>query len=74
MPLQKRRLGKARVHHRRSAWAASFKKPAATQCPRCSAPRLPHRLCMQCGYYGNRQVVESAEQRNTKDTPETSEA
>jgi large subunit ribosomal protein L32 len=31
----------------------------ATQaCPRCSAPRLSHRVCKSCGYYGGKKVLE----------------
>ncbi|RMH37261.1 MAG: 50S ribosomal protein L32 [Deltaproteobacteria bacterium] len=58
MALQKRRLGRSRVRHRRSAWAASFKKPLVGTCPKCGAPRLPHRVCLECGTYRGEQVVE----------------
>jgi large subunit ribosomal protein L32 len=59
MALQKRRLGKARIHHRRSAWAASFKKPLVTRCPNCGEPKAPHRVCLACGFYRNEQVIET---------------
>ena len=60
MALQKRRLGKSRIRHRRSAWAASFKKPLVARCPNCGEPKAPHRVCMACGHYRDEQVVEVA--------------
>lgn len=60
MALQKQRLGRGRIHSRRSAWMARFKKPLTAACPECGEPRLPHRVCMKCGKYGGRQVMEVA--------------
>jgi large subunit ribosomal protein L32 len=47
---------------RRSAWMAGFKAPASTPCPRCQEPKLPHRLCANCGYYAGREVVATDEE------------
>lgn len=58
MALQKRRLGRSRIRHRRSAWAASFKKPLVNACPNCGAPKANHRVCMKCGHYRNEAVVD----------------
>jgi large subunit ribosomal protein L32 len=34
------------------------KKPIQIQyCTRCNEPVLPHRVCPNCGYYQNREVV-----------------
>jgi large subunit ribosomal protein L32 len=30
-------------------------------CPNCGEPRLPHRVCMKCGYYRDRVVIEIKE-------------
>jgi large subunit ribosomal protein L32 len=44
------RQGKRRSHHHR--------KPLQIQyCPRCEQPVLPHRVCANCGFYQNREVV-----------------
>jgi large subunit ribosomal protein L32 len=59
MALQKRRLGKSRTRHRRSAWAAGFKKPLVGSCPSCGAPKAQHRVCMSCGHYKGEQVFEA---------------
>jgi len=58
MALQKRRLGKSRVRHRRSAWMASIKKPLVGTCKKCGSPRLPHRVCMGCGMYNDQTVLD----------------
>ena len=61
MPLQKRRLGRTRVHHRRSAWTKNSVTKAATQsCPNCNEPKLPHRICMKCGEYAGEKIIEVA--------------
>lgn len=58
MPLQKRRLGKHRIHSRRSAWMGSLGKPTLQACPNCSAPKAPHRVCAKCGHYRGEQVLD----------------
>jgi large subunit ribosomal protein L32 len=30
-------------------------------CPRCSSPKLPHRVCPTCGYYRGKKLVEVKE-------------
>ena len=48
------------VGHRRSSWMRSMNKPLVGTCESCGAPRLPHRVCMQCGTYGGKTVIEIA--------------
>jgi large subunit ribosomal protein L32 len=56
MPNPKRRHSKARTSKRR---AHDFlAAPSTTTCPQCSEPKLPHRVCMNCGYYRDREVIE----------------
>ena len=33
--------------------------PAKSVCPQCHQPKLPHRVCPECGYYDGREVVET---------------
>ncbi|HLS88876.1 MAG TPA: 50S ribosomal protein L32 [Sphingobacteriaceae bacterium] len=56
MAVPKRKTSKARRDKRRT----HYKLTAAglTPCPRCREPRLPHRVCPNCGYYRDRQVIE----------------
>ena len=59
MPLQKRRMGPARIHHRRSAWMRrAGKAPLVAACPECGEPRRPHRVCFKCGVYNREKVIE----------------
>jgi large subunit ribosomal protein L32 len=60
MPLQKRRLGRARIHHRRSSWARrARRKPAVLLCSNCGASRIPHRVCLSCGFYRDKIVMDT---------------
>ena len=59
----KRRFSKARTRTRRSTWVLT---PAVTQsCPQCHEPKLPHRVCPHCGYYGGRQVIQMTSDNGT---------
>jgi large subunit ribosomal protein L32 len=60
MALQKRRRGPARIGHQRSAWMrrSGANRPTVQACPNCNAPRVPHRVCLQCGFYHGKQVTE----------------
>jgi len=59
MALQKRRRGPARTAHQRSAWMrkSGQNRPLVQTCPNCGAPRIPHRVCMACGFYNGAQVA-----------------
>jgi len=59
MALQKRRRGPARTGHQRSAWMkkSGENRPLVQTCPNCNAPRIPHRVCLACGFYGGKQIV-----------------
>ncbi|MFB0566429.1 MAG: 50S ribosomal protein L32 [Candidatus Aminicenantaceae bacterium] len=35
--------------------------PALSLCSNCGNPKLPHRVCPECGFYKGRQVIEGAE-------------
>jgi large subunit ribosomal protein L32 len=58
MALQKRRLGRTRIHHRRSAWMRlAANHPTVQKCPNCDEPKQPHRICLSCGQYKGEQIV-----------------
>jgi large subunit ribosomal protein L32 len=54
-PLPKRRTAKARQGRRRSH--LRLRAAALSNCPQCHQPRLSHRACPHCGYYGGREVI-----------------
>lgn len=53
----KRRHSKGRRDRRRTH--DSLRQPVAATCPNCGAAKLPHRVCLDCGYYRDRQVIEA---------------
>ena len=55
MAVPKQRQSHSRTHKRRSQHKAG--RPELRYCPRCHAPRLPHRVCPNCGTYAGREVV-----------------
>lgn len=61
MAVQKRRQSKARRDSRRAQWMASVKKPNTNRCPKCEKPKAPHRVCLECGYYDGKKVVDVEE-------------
>jgi large subunit ribosomal protein L32 len=56
MAVPKRKLSKSRKRLRRGHHKARV--IAHQACPRCSSPKLPHRVCPTCGYYRGKKMVE----------------
>lgn len=52
----KTRRNKRRANHDRMS------APAVVLCPECSEPKMPHRVCPNCGTYAGRQVLELEEE------------
>lgn len=55
MAVPKRRHSKARQAKRRANWKLEL--PTSMACPQCHQPKLPHRVCPECGHYKGKQVV-----------------
>ena len=55
MPVPANRVSKQRARKRRTHYRAA--KPTIGACPRCGAPKLPHRACPECGFYGEEKVL-----------------
>lgn len=53
----KRKTSKASRDSRRAHWKAQV--PNVSECPQCHQPKLPHRVCPECGFYNNREAVET---------------
>jgi len=49
------KISRSRRGHRRSHNALSV--PATGKCPQCDALVRPHRVCTECGYYRDREVL-----------------
>ncbi len=56
MALPKRRHSAQRGRKRRTHW--KIKKANLIPCPQCKQLKLSHRVCLVCGYYDGRQVME----------------
>jgi large subunit ribosomal protein L32 len=56
MAVPKRKKSRSRSRSRAATWKAE--PPAFSECPQCHQPKLPHRVCGNCGSYAGRQVVE----------------
>ena len=37
-----------------------------TECPRCHAKKVAHRVCLSCGYYNNVEIIKFEEKSKTK--------
>lgn len=55
MAVPKRRTSKQRKRKRRTHIKDAV--PAHQSCANCGSPRRPHRVCPECGHYGDREVV-----------------
>jgi len=56
MALPKKKTAKARQGKRRSHLKLTL--PAMDVCPHCHSSKLSHRVCPNCGWYDDREVME----------------
>lgn len=57
MPVPKRKTSRTKRDTRRAQHQAEA--PAKSVCPQCHQPKLPHRVCPECGYYNGKEVIET---------------
>jgi len=55
MAVPKGKVSKSRRDKRRANW--KLRVPGMVECPQCHELKLPHRVCRECGYYKNREVL-----------------
>ncbi len=60
MAVPKRRTSRSKRDKRRSHDA--IRNPARSTCPQCGEPKLPHRVCGNCGTYRGREVIQTDEE------------
>lgn len=56
MATPKRRISRTVGRQRRTHW--KLDNPSVMTCSNCGAPKMPYRLCKECGVYKKRKVVE----------------
>jgi len=54
--LPKRKITKSRRGKRRSHFGLNPSR--LDYCPQCHSPKLPHHVCLICGSYAGREVIE----------------
>lgn len=59
MAVPKRRQSHSRKNKRRSHHG--LKAEGLTVCKNCKEPKLPHRICKNCGYYNGRKMIDGVE-------------
>jgi large subunit ribosomal protein L32 len=59
MPNPTSRHSKSRKNKRRANWKISM--PNIELCGECQEPKLPHRVCMSCGTYNGKKILEVVE-------------
>jgi large subunit ribosomal protein L32 len=57
MPNPKRRHSKRRTSTRRAH--DHLTAPARTECPNCHEMKQPHHACPHCGFYKQREVIDT---------------
>ncbi len=55
MAVPKRKVSKARRDKRRANWKLTL--PGMATCPKCGEFKVPHRVCGNCGYYKDVEVI-----------------
>lgn len=63
MALPKKKYAKARQGKRRSHLALRI--PTLVDCPQCHSLKLPHHVCLTCGSYAGREVIEIKSPKKT---------
>ena len=56
MAVPKRKVSRARRDTRRSV-VSRLSAPAFSVCKKCSELKVPHRVCLACGYYKGKEVI-----------------
>ena len=56
----KSRRNKGRIH-------LFLRQPAVSVCPKCGKEAQPHRVCWNCGYYKQEEVIKVLEKLNKKE-------
>ena len=55
MGVPQRRQSKTRTAKRRAQ--QKIDSPSFISCPQCHEPKMPHRVCPECGYYKDKEVI-----------------
>lgn len=59
MAVPKGKVSKSRKNMRRAHDAVDA--PGISVCPQCNEPKMPHRVCSNCGYYKGKEIISGDE-------------
>ena len=59
MAVPKRKTSKSKRDKRRTHWKTEA--PNLSTCPQCGEATMPHRACPSCGWYKDREAIETEE-------------
>jgi large subunit ribosomal protein L32 len=59
MAVPKKKISRSRRDMRRSHDA--LKTAAYEECPNCGELKRPHHICLSCGHYNNREVLDTGD-------------
>lgn len=65
MAVPKQRKTKSRRNQRRMHIYLS--KPCLVPCPKCKKPTRPHSVCLNCGYYKGKMVIDVLQKLSKKE-------
>ncbi len=68
MPNPKKRHSKSRQGMRRANWKISLQ--SINSCPQCGQPKLPHRICINCGFYNGELILPKKEKTKPRTSSE----
>lgn len=54
---------RARRDKRRANWKLA--PQSIMLCPECEEPKLPHRVCLSCGSYSGKKIIEVVEKESS---------
>jgi len=57
MPVPKHKVAKTKSRMRKANSYYKMDAPAVSICPNCGARKMPHRVCQECGYYNDKQII-----------------
>ncbi|MBM3701577.1 MAG: 50S ribosomal protein L32 [Actinobacteria bacterium] len=72
MGVPKRKTSKSRRDKRRTH--DRLKIVNIVECPRCHSKKISHRVCENCGYYSEHEIIIFEEKGKKKEKKETKEA
>jgi len=66
MAVPKQKSSRSHTKQKRAKGYRAITVPNS-KCSNCGEPKLPHRVCMACGFYNGKQVLEFGEEAKSEE-------